>query len=75
MKDRPGGMIERNWGNMHSDREVIKSLFEAVIFYSQPEGYKGGNQEKTWGWETEKGRRYPEGGSMEDRGNNVLDPV
>lgn len=27
-------MIETNWGNIPSDREVIKGLFEAVVFYS-----------------------------------------
>lgn len=29
-----GRMIENNWGNIHSDREIIKGLFEAVVFYS-----------------------------------------
>lgn len=36
--DRPDGMIKNNWGSMHSDKEVMTGLYEAVIIYLATEG-------------------------------------
>lgn len=61
---------------MHSDKEVMTGLFEAVIIYLATERWKGRRLKKNWGCEMKVDREYQEGGSMsKDWGRNMLDPV
>lgn len=77
MKDiDPGGMSENNWGTIHSDREVIKSLFEAVIFYSPTWRMKRRKPRENAGvGDGDRSSVQKQGSKGKDWGRNMLDPV